>query len=185
LTGNIYRTREGLKQGLDNMVRFIPIKQFHVQIAPRFVGEALEKLLRQAEPELRRDVLFAVGNADAPMRLIVQPAPDEIGTPAKIDHAPCQALVHWKVRFAGPRVARIEAGSISPDAPLFSESFPKGLPERNPAVFDGVMRIDVQVALASQVKVDLRVFRQEREHMVEEGDSRPDIAMAGPFDPQF
>ena len=49
LTGNIYSLGEGLEQGFHNVMRFVAIKQFQMQVAPRFVGHRLKKLPRQTE----------------------------------------------------------------------------------------------------------------------------------------
>ena len=60
----VHRARKRLEQRLHNGVRLVAVKQFQRQIAPRLVGEPLEKFARQPKPERAGQVLgfFRVGN---------------------------------------------------------------------------------------------------------------------------
>src|SRR5580765_2386372 len=49
LTGNIYCFGEGFEKGFDDVMGFVAVKQFQVQIAAGFVGKALEEFAGQAE----------------------------------------------------------------------------------------------------------------------------------------
>ena len=56
--GGIHGAGKRLEQRLDDVMRFVAVKQFQVQIAAGFVGEALEKFAREAETKRARDVLI-------------------------------------------------------------------------------------------------------------------------------
>ncbi len=62
--GGISGAGERLEQRLDDVVRFVAIKQFEMQVAARLVREALIKFAREAEAERAGGVLlsFRVGN---------------------------------------------------------------------------------------------------------------------------
>lgn len=51
LARNIYRFRKRLKQGLDDVVRFVAIEQFQMQVAAGFIGKRLKELAGESEPE--------------------------------------------------------------------------------------------------------------------------------------
>ena len=82
-----------------------------------------------------------------------------------------QRLVHGKV----------ERGVAGDAAPL-AERLGDGLAERNAGVLDGVVVVDVQVALGLDRHVDQRVARKLLQHMVEEADAGGDIEAAGAVD---
>ena len=71
--------------------------------------------------------IFSAGNADAP---------DEIGPAGNVERSAGQGLVHRQI---GMSVAR--------DAALIAQRLRDRLAKRNAAILDGVMLIDVQVAL--------------------------------------
>lgn len=51
LAGGVHGAGECLEQGFDDVVRFIPVQQFQMQIATGFVRKALEKLPGQTKAE--------------------------------------------------------------------------------------------------------------------------------------
>jgi hypothetical protein len=51
LARSIYRAGKCLEKRLHDVMGFIPIQQFQVQIASSFVDKRLEKLPRQPEPK--------------------------------------------------------------------------------------------------------------------------------------
>ena len=72
-------------------------------------------------------------------------------------------------RDAGQRlVHRQQAVGPAGDAALVAERLAQGLAERDADVLDGVVIVDVQVALGANVHVDQRMARQLIQHMVEE-----------------
>src|ERR1035438_1954475 len=84
---------ERLEQRLDDVVRFITVKQFQMQIAARFIREPLEKFTREAKAKGARNVLAFFHAGNFLLRKLVQPAPDEMRATAEIHHATCEALV--------------------------------------------------------------------------------------------
>jgi hypothetical protein len=103
---------------------------------------------------------------------LVQPTPHQVRTSAQIDNAPREAFIHRHIRFSGKRIARVESGSVSADAFFVAERLPKSRSQDQPAIFDGVMRIDFQVALATQPQVHDRMFGEEHQHVVQERNAR-------------
>ena len=90
-----------LNSASHNVMRFVPIEQFQVQVATGFIGESLEKLPRQPEPERAGHVLLLFGFGELLLDArLVHPAPDQVRPAAEIDHAPRQAFIHRHVRFA-------------------------------------------------------------------------------------
>jgi hypothetical protein len=51
LAGEVDRAGKGLKKALHHMVRFAAMQEFQMEIALRFIGEALKELPRQAKAE--------------------------------------------------------------------------------------------------------------------------------------
>lgn len=51
LACEIYSFAESFKEGFDDMVWFVAVKQLQMEVAAGFVGKALEKLTRKPEPE--------------------------------------------------------------------------------------------------------------------------------------
>jgi hypothetical protein len=64
LTGNIYGLGKSFEERLNDVVRFIPIQQFQMEVAPGFIGKTLKKLARQSEPESAGHILSLLGLAD-------------------------------------------------------------------------------------------------------------------------
>jgi hypothetical protein len=168
LARNIYRTGERLEKRLHNVMGFFPIQQFQMEIAPRFICKSLEKLTRQPEPKRRGRILRFFIRCYFHVRFFFQTAPDQVWTSAKIDHASREAFVHGYIRLTRQRIARVEAGSVSADAFFFTERLRDSRAQDQSAIFDGVMRIDFQVAPAAQTQVHHRMFGEEHKHVVQE-----------------
>jgi hypothetical protein len=58
------------------------------------------------------------------------------------------------------------------DAALVAQSLLEGLADHDADVFDGVMRIDLQIALGLHVQIDQAVARKQIEHVIEKPDAR-------------
>jgi hypothetical protein len=185
LAGEVHRPGEGLEQAFDHVMRFTPIQQLQMEVALRLVGEPLEELPRQPKPEGRRHVLVLVLDRDAALGMMVHSFPDQIGSPAEIDHAPRQALVHRHVGLTREGIPRIEARSVPPQAPLVPQRFPECLPQGNPAVLDRVVRVHFQIPLAGQLQITGRMLRHQGQHVVEKRDSRLHLRLARAVDPQI
>ena len=59
------------------------------------------------------------------------------------------------------------------------------LSETNADVFDRVMLIDVKVSLSIDLQVQQRVLGQQRQHVIEESDTRVNLRAAGPVEVQL
>ena len=148
-------------------MRLVAVEQFQVQVAARFVGETLEKFPREAETKPAGDVLmlFRIGDF---LGEFVQPAPDEEWPAAEIHDAAGETFIHRHIGFAGEWVFRVETVAIAADAALVAEGGGDGLPERDAAILDGVMRVHCQIAMANEFQIHRRVLGEQRQHMVEE-----------------
>ena len=93
------------------------------------------------------------------------------GRPETSTAASRQRLVHGKV----------DRGVAGDAAPL-AERLGDRLAERDAGVLDGVVVVDVQVALGLDRHVDQRMARQLLQHMVEEADAGGDVEAAGAVD---
>ena len=82
------------------------------------------------------------------------------GTPAEIDHGAGEGFVHWHVGMA-----------IASDPFSIAEGFGEGLSEGDAGVLDGVMEIDLNIPSCVDLEVGQAVFCEEREHVIQEGDS--------------
>ena len=179
LAGEIHRLGEGFEHDFDDMVRFIAVKQFKMEIAPGFIGESLEKLPGEPKAERARHVLRPVGFADGALGEFVQPTPDQIRSPAEINNTARQTFIHGHMRLAAKGVAGIKACSITTDAALITERLDKPLPKRDATILNGMVRIHFKIPLANKLQIHDRMSGEEREHVVEKGNPRPDGCFTG------
>src|SRR6266436_3450195 len=121
LTGNVHRLGKGLEQCLNDVMRFLSVKQLQMEVAPRLVCEALKEFPCESEPEGAGHVLGLFRRGHPLVRKAVQAAPYQIGSSAEINHTPRQALVHGNISFAGEWVSRIKPGPVAPDAFLIPQ----------------------------------------------------------------
>ena len=81
--GGIGGAGKRLEQSLNDVVRFVAVKQFQMQVAAGFVGEALEKFAGEAEAECAGDILVSFGLGNFLVRKLVQPRQTRYGRPLK------------------------------------------------------------------------------------------------------
>src|SRR5690349_10532558 len=153
-----------------------------MQVATGFVGKALEELSRQTKTKGTRRILLLFCGTDLLILHFVQTAPNKVRPAAEIDDATGQAFIHRNMGFASERIAGIEAGSVSSNPLLVSQRFTKCLPQRNPAIFHGVMRIHFEIAIAPKSKVHDRMLGEEREHVIKERNPGLDRRLPLPVD---
>src|SRR5258706_717222 len=72
--------------------------------------------------------------------------------------------------------------AIAADAGLVADGLVESLAERNADVLDGVMRVDVQIALGHHVEVEHAVARDLVEHVLEKRDPGSEFCRAGPIE---
>ena len=68
------------------------------------------------------------------------------------------------------------------DSFAIAQSFGEELTDYNAGVFDGVVLIDVEIAVGFESQVEGSVFREQLEHVVEEADAGGDFVAAAAFD---
>eukprot|EP01137_Pigoraptor_chileana_P035163 Opistho-2@28780 len=140
--------RECFVHALGDVMVILAVEHLDVQRDPRRLREAVEPVrehlgVHLAEPRLREG------------RFI-----DAVRAPRNVEHAARQRLVHRRMRLA---VAR--------DAALVAERFCHRFAERERRILDGVVLVDMKVALHLHRDVDQRMARQLLDHMVEETDA--------------
>ncbi len=185
LAGEVHRPGERLEQAFDHVMRLAPVQQLQMQVALRLVGEPLEELPRQPKPEGRRHVLVLVLDRNPALGMMVHSFPDQVGSPAEIDNAPRQALIHRHVGLTREGIPRIKARAVPPQAPLVPERFTERLTQGNPAVLHRMVRVHFQIALAGQLQVTGRMLRHQGQHVVEKRDPGFHLRLARTVDPQI
>ena len=174
----VHGAGEGFEERLDDVVRFVAVEEFKVEIAAGFVGEALKEFAREAEAEDAGQILRFFGVGNFLLGELIQAAPDEVGASAEIHDAAGETFVHRDVGFAGERILRMKAVAVAADAALVAERGGDGLAERDATVFDGVVRVHFQVAIAAQIQIHCGVLGEEGEHVIEEREARLDLGFA-------
>ena len=132
-----------------------------MQRAQRVVDEALEEFKGELGVE------FA-DHAGLEVNRLVQTGPAR-----EIDHHARQRLVQRHIAVA-----------VAGDAALVAHGLGHRHAQRDADVFDGVVAVDVQVALAFDVQVDQAVARHLVEHVVEEADAGGEFALAAAVEVQ-
>ena len=137
------------------MVGVAAVFDLGVDVCVDVEGECAEKFLYESEGEVpdAGDVFW-----DAVL---------EIGTAAKVYGDAGERLVHWK-----------EEKPVSHDPGFIAECFLECLAEHDADVFDGVVVIDFDVAITFHFEIEETVLGKKREHVIEEGDSGVDGALA-------
>ena len=147
----VHGAGEGFEERFDDVVGFVAVKKFEVEIAAGFVGKTLEKFAGEAETEDAGHILGFFGVGNFLLGELIQAAPDEERSSAKIYDAAGETFVHRDVGFAGKWILRMEAVAVAADAAFVAERGGDGLAEGDAAVFDGVMGVHFQVASAAQI----------------------------------
>ena len=91
------------------------------------------------------------------------------GASAEVDGGDAESFVHRHEEVAGAQ-----------DAALVAECLVEGLAERDADIFDGVVLIDIEIAVALQFEVEAAVASEELEHVIEETDAGRDLVWPRP-----
>jgi hypothetical protein len=158
--GEAQRSRECLELGLDDVVRVAAGQHPDVEGDLRVEGEGLQDVARQ-----RPDVVAADDDVLLPLGL---PLVDGVGASGDVDDGLDERLVERDGGVAEPG-----------DAALVAECLAHGLPEDDRDVLDGVVGVDMGVAVGLHGEVDERVLRERQEHVVVERDAGADVTAAG------
>ena len=86
---------------------------------------------------------------------------------AEIDRGDRERLVHRHHEIAG-----------AIDAALLPSAFRTGFAERDAEILDGVVLIDVEIAVRLDAQIEAAVTREELEHVVEEADAGRHVVAA-------
>ena len=151
------RLEKKLEQYPGQLMRAVVVQ--HMQRDPGVLGESLEEFAHQ----------FGVEGAD--LRRAEINVPDEERPTGDVDGRLGHRLVHGKV----------DRG-IARNALAVAQRLGNRLAERDARILDGMVIVDMQVALHLDVHVDQRVTAELVEHMVEEAHARRNLARAGAVD---
>lgn len=127
----------------------------HVQCDPARRGEGLKEFLKE----------FCIHGAEAGGAEFC--VPDQKWAVGEIKRNGRAGFVHDQIKMA-----------VAADAEFIADRAVEGLPQRNPAIFDAVVGVNVQIPVAAQCDVDEGMFRQLFEHMIEKADSCFDVGAA-------
>src|SRR4029077_17057514 len=96
---------------------------------------------------------------------------DRVRPPAQIDRGNGQRFVHGHDEIAG-----------AVDAAPRPDRLRNGLAERDSQIFNGVVLIDVEIAIRVDPEIECPMARDELEHVIEEPDARADRISPVPFE---
>src|SRR5262245_14789489 len=150
------------------MVARAAVEHFYVYVGSRTRREAIEK------------VVYEFGLQVANLWRLHLQVHDGVRASTQIDGGDGERLVHWHHEVAG-----------AIDALPVAERFQQRVAERDADIFNGVVLIDVEIALRLQREIEAAVPREQLQHVIEEADAGADgvasLAVNGqpPFDPRL
>ncbi len=130
------------------MVRVFPVERFDVQVAPGVFGEGVPEVFDHFDGKVSHPVPFEIG------------AVIQVESSRQIDDGPGQRLVH---RYVGV--------SETANKSLVAQRFPKSVPQRNGHIFDGMVFVHMQIALAKDVQPEPSVLGEQVQHVVQKPDA--------------
>ena len=136
-----------------------PYRDLGVEVGAGMVDEAAEEILHQ----------FGLQIAHQPHahQILVH----QRGPAAEIERHHGQRFIHGQHEIAG-----------AIDAAPVAQRFGEQLAQHDAHVFDGVVLIDVEVAIGIELEIEAAVFGEQFEHVVEEADAGRDFVAAAAFD---
>src|SRR5256885_10507229 len=137
------------------MMRRAAVEHAQVNVGAR----GLRKTLKKIFGELGLKIAYAFGGDFR--------AADAMRPAAEVDGGGGEGFVHGHQKITGAE-----------NSTFCAQSFPKGFAESDSGVFDGVVLIDVEIAVSFDGEIESAVAGQEFEHVVEETDSGGDIGFA-------
>src|SRR5690554_35083 len=162
LRGHAQRAAKGLEDRFALMVRVFPTQVINMQRYASMVDEPLEKFARQIDIKI----------ADARTRIV-----DKIiqsRTTRKIDHHTRQRLVERNVGMA-----------VTANAFFVSDRFRKGLTQGDADIFDGMVIVDMRIAIRAHVKIDHAVAYDLIQHMIEKRHPGGEVAFTAAIEVKF
>ena len=169
LDGLAQRAGDRLVLGLGDVVRIAAVERAHVQRDARVHGERLEHVPVD-DGVVRR---LAAGNRE--VQHVIRLAGVHAVRPAgHVDGGVRQRLVHRDERVAEPA-----------DALLVAERLAERLAQHDRGVLDGVVSLDLDVALGVHRQVEARVAAERGQHVVVERDAGADVGLSGAVEVEF
>ncbi len=138
------------------MMGILAIERFDVKRDTSVLREGLEELAEQLcihRPDLLR------GKRDAPY---------QVGAARYVEGGARERFVHWQISVG-----------VTRDAALLAESLRHRLTERDAAILDSVMLVDMKIAFRRQRNIDPGMSGELLEHMIEKSDPGGDGKYAG------
>lgn len=140
------------------MMGVAAVEQFEVKVGGGVIGEGAQELFEQRVWKMvLRDGCWG--------------AEVDEGATAEIDDGAGECFVHGNVSV-----------SVSSDAFSVAEGFGEGLSEGNSGVFDGVMKVDFDIAVCFDGEIGEAVFSEQGEHVVQKRDSGGYLGVARAID---
>src|SRR6266436_5570517 len=106
-----------------------------MQAAASLIREALKEFTRQSKSERTRHILLFLCRGNPLERQFFQTAPDQMRSPAEIDHTARQAFIHWHEGFPVKGISRIETKSVPPYSFLVPKGSSESLTQSKTAIF--------------------------------------------------
>ena len=152
--GEVHRFGQTFESGFRKMMAIASVKQSQMKVTLRMIAESAQKFLHQSEGKTSH-------RGHALRRFVVKKGP-----PAEVDDGPRQGFIHGHVSVA-----------VAADASFFSEGLGERLAKGDSCIFNGVVKIYLDVAVGLNFKIYKAVPCKKREHMVEKRDLGSDRAL--------
>jgi hypothetical protein len=154
--GHAQCARGSLKDGFQDVMRVSAVMSCDVKVHQRIRRYGLPEFLGQRGIEAAelfdRDFGF----------------PDEERAAAEIEGYRYEGFIHRKGKVP-----------VTADTGFVAKSFSDRLAKADTDVFNGVVRIHVQIALRFHIEIDEAVAGEQVEHVIEKADARVEIGRAG------
>ena len=157
--GYAQRARKGFEDGLDLVVIRAAVHGLHVDVGASAAREALKEIRDQLGLQI----------ADQPRAHLGFDG--EGRAAAQIDGGDGEGFVHGHEEVAGAQ-----------NAALVAERAVECLAERDAHIFDGVVLVHVEIAVALEFEIECAVAREQLQHVIEEADAGGDLVLAAAFD---
>jgi hypothetical protein len=163
LAGDVERLGQTFEHAFDQVMDFARVEHLDM--------EGQSGVLCQAAKEFFRELGREISRAQADHFDILRDTKDDERSATEIERDAHERFVHRQVKE-----------SVAANAFLVAEGLGERLTEGNAGIFDGVMKIDFDVALDFEVEIEKSVLGQQGQHVVEKRDAGLDVGFAGTVD---
>ena len=140
------------------MVRILTTQVVDVQRDQSVIGQPLKELVRQIDIESANHGALEINMKFKPR------------TPRKVDHNTRQGFIERHIGVA-----------VAAQTFLVAERLGQRLTDRDTDILDRVMRVDMQIALGFDLKINQTMTGNLIKHVIEKGDTRGKLALPGPI----